>query len=124
MSGRILVVDDEPNQCRTLAICLRLEGFEVFEAIGGEQALQQLENITVHLAIVDLMMPRINGIELARRIRSHYPNMAIVLTSAYHMSERQLNHLELGAIAFVPKPFVFAELAGYLKNKLSKFAES
>jgi DNA-binding response OmpR family regulator len=123
MSGRILIVDDEPNQCRSLAICLRLEGYEVFEAVCGEQALKQLENTSVHLAIVDLMMPRINGIELARRIRFRYPQIVIVLTSAFHLSERQLDRLKLGAIAFVPKPFVFDELAGFLRNKLEKVVD-
>jgi DNA-binding response OmpR family regulator len=124
MSGRILIVDDEPNQCKSLAIGLRLEGFEVFEALGGEQALKQLEYTNIHVAIVDLMMPRINGIELARRIHFRYPQMAIVLTSAYHLSERQLDCLKLGAIAFVPKPFVFDELASFLRNKLEGVVDS
>jgi DNA-binding NtrC family response regulator len=117
--ARILVVDDEANQCRSLAICLRLEGFEVIEAVGGEQALKQLQQCQIHLAIVDLMMPRINGIELARRMQCSYPNIAVVLTSAYHLSESQLAHLKLGAIAFIPKPFVLEDLADFLRNKLS-----
>jgi DNA-binding response OmpR family regulator len=120
MSVPILVVDDEPNQCRSLAIGLRLEGFEVFEATDGEQALKQLEETVVQLAIVDLMMPRINGLELARLIRFRYPWVAIVLMSAYHLSETQLAGLHLGAIAFVPKPFILDDLAGFLREKVAK----
>ena len=120
VSSRILIVDDEPNQCRSLAIGLRLEGFEVYEALDAEQALNQLEETPVHLAIVDLMMPHINGLELARRLRFLHPKMAIVLTSAYHLSERQLARLDLGAVAFLPKPYCLDELAVFLKHKLEQ----
>ena len=90
MFGRVLIVDDEPNQRRSLAIGLRLEGFDVHEAEDGEHALRKLQGMHVDLAIIDLMMPGLNGLDLARRVRFRYPDVSIVLTSAYHLTENQL----------------------------------
>jgi DNA-binding response OmpR family regulator len=119
MRSRILVVDDEANQRRTLAIGLRLEGFDVIEAADGEEALELLDGETPDLAIVDLMMPGINGLDLARRLRFRHPMVGIVLTSAYHLSERQVERAGVGALGFVPKPYDIAELAVFLRDKLA-----
>lgn len=119
MRSRILVVDDEANQRRTLAIGLRLEGFDVLEAADGEEALELLDGETPDLAIVDLMMPGINGLDLARRLRFRHPLVGIVLTSAYHLSERQVERAGVGALGFVPKPYDIAELAVFLRDKLA-----
>jgi DNA-binding response OmpR family regulator len=119
MRSRILIVDDEANQRRTLAIGLRMEGYEVVEAEDGEAALAKLDDQTVDLAIVDLMMPGINGLDLARRIRFRHPDIRIVLTSAYHLSERQVERAGVGAVGFVPKPCEMSELAAFLRDKLA-----
>ena len=116
--ARVLIVDDEENHRRTLAIGLRLEGFEVREAPDGEAALSQLEDGgELDFAIVDLMMPGINGLDLARRLKVHRPGVQVVLTSAYHLSERQLARADVGAIGFVPKPYHLDELVGFLRAK-------
>lgn len=120
MPPHILIVDDEENHRKSLAIGLRLEGFAVSEAQDGEHALAWLEREEPDLAIVDLMMPGINGLDLARRIRSRYPDVRIVLTSAYHLTERQLERAGVGAIAFVPKPYSMDELAVFLRTKLGR----
>lgn len=116
---RILIVDDEENHRKTLAIGLRLEGFDVFDAHDGEHALQWLAQHDADLAIIDLMMPGINGLDLARRVRMQHPDVRLVLTSAYHLSERQIERVGVGAIAFVPKPYAMEELADFLRGKLS-----
>ncbi len=121
MGARILIVDDEENHRKSLSIGLRLEGFEVVEAGDGEQALDMLERETgVDVAIVDLMMPGINGLDLARRLRFRCPEMKVVLTSAYHLSERQLERADVGAIGFVPKPYHLDELVRFLKTRLGQ----
>ena len=119
MPGRILIVDDEENHRRTLAIGLRLEGYEVAEAPDGEEALVALDERAFDFAIVDLMMPGINGLELARRIRFRHPTVRVVLTSAYHLSERQLDRADAGIAAFMPKPYSLDDLARFLKMKLA-----
>jgi DNA-binding response OmpR family regulator len=116
---KVLIVDDEENQVRALAIGLRLEGFEVIAAREADGALALLANESTDIAILDLMMPGINGIELARKIRERHPVVRVILTSAYHLSERQLTRADCGVVGFVPKPYALAELAEFLRNKLA-----
>lgn len=117
--SRVLVVDDEENQVRVLAIGLRLEGFEVLTARSADTAFDVLAREPVDIAILDLMMPGTNGLELARQVRHHYPKVRVVLTSAYHLSERQLARADCGVVGFVPKPYELAELAEFLRAKLT-----
>jgi DNA-binding response OmpR family regulator len=114
----VLVVDDEANHVRVLAIGLRIEGFDVVTAPNAEAAVTTIGEKPVDLAIVDLMMPGINGIELARRLRDAFPKVRVILTSAYHLSERQLVRADCGAVGFVPKPYDLSELARFLRSKL------
>lgn len=116
---RILIIDDELNLRRSLAIGLKLEGFEA-DAVGtAEAALQSLGEKPFDLVLIDLMMPGVHGLELARRVRTMHPNVRIVLTSAYHLSERQMAQADCGAIGFVPKPYNIDDLAKFLRAKLS-----
>ena len=117
--ARVLVVDDEENQVRALAIGLRLEGFDVKTASCAQQALRELDTGPVDLVIVDLMMPGTNGIELARQLRGMHPDTRVVLTSAYHLSERQLERADCGVVGFVPKPYALAELVDFIRAKLT-----
>ena len=117
--AKVLIVDDEENQVRALAIGLRLEGFEVATARDADGALAQLATERADVAILDLMMPGINGIELARKLRDLFPSVRVVLTSAYHLSERQLTRADCGVVGFVPKPYGLTELACFLRTKLA-----
>ena len=88
------------------------------EAADGEEALAFFESGgTAEVAILDLMMPGINGLELARRLRRAVPHVRVVLTSAYHLSERQIARADVGAVGFVPKPYHLDELAEFLRRK-------
>jgi DNA-binding response OmpR family regulator len=116
---RILIVDDEANHARGVALGLELEGFDVETASDSEQALVLFALRSFDLAVVDLMMPRTNGMQLARLLRERHPRTRVVLTSAYHLSEPQLLHADCGAVGFVPKPLEVRELASLLRAKLS-----
>jgi DNA-binding response OmpR family regulator len=118
MPTRVLVVDDEANHARVMSIGLRLEGFEVETADSADGAMRQLGKAEFDVAIVDLMMPGTNGIQLARQVRERYPQTRVVLTSAYHLSERQLVRADCGAVGFIPKPFDLSELARFLRTKM------
>jgi len=124
LGAKVLVVDDEVNQGRALALGLRLEGFEVTTVLDAESALASLALSPADVAILDLMLPGINGIELARRLSRLYPKMLLVLTSAYHLSERQLVRADCGVVGFVPKPYRLDELADFLRAKLASGPES
>ena len=115
---RVLIVDDELNQRRALSIGLRLEGFEVATAASALEALALLSATAIDIAMVDLMMPGINGLDLARQMRTLYPRVQVVLTSAYHLSERQLARADAGVVGFVPKPCAMSEVAKFLHDKV------
>lgn len=128
---RVLIVDDEENQRRTLSIGLRLEGFDVVVAGSSQEALRALGAAAasntdasrahsptgIDLALIDLMMPGLNGLELARQMRQLFPSVRVVLSSAYHLSARQVERADCGAIGFVPKPYRLAELCSFLRAK-------
>jgi DNA-binding response OmpR family regulator len=115
---RVLVVDDESNHVGVLSIGLRLDGFEVVTAEDAVAALAILRDTPVDLAIVDLMMPGTNGIQLARHLRDRHPEVRVVLTSAYHLSEHQLVRADCGAVGFVPKPYKLTDLTAFLRSKV------
>ena len=79
-----------------------------------------LQRESPDVALVDLMMPGLNGIELARKIRDAFPAVRVVLTSAYHLSERQLSRADCGVVGFVPKPYILPELAEFLRAKIAR----
>lgn len=116
---RVLVVDDDVSHARVVVIGLRVEGFDVELTHDAEEALRLLASERFDAAVVDLMLPGTNGIQLARLVRERHPSTRVVLTSAYHLSERQLLRADCGAVGFVPKPFDLGELARFLRAKLS-----
>src|SRR5437870_13420490 len=83
MSETILVVDDEEKIRRTLRGVLADEGFEVVEAADGRRALELLQHVEPRLAIVDVWMPEVDGIELVERMRSHAPRVPIIVISGH-----------------------------------------
>jgi CheY-like chemotaxis protein len=115
---RVLIVDDELNQRRALSIGLRLEGFEVSTACSAAEALTVLAEAVIDVALVDLMMPGVNGLELARQMRVQHPTVPVVLTSAYHLTERQLARADVGLVGFVPKPCAMGDVAKFLHGKV------
>ena len=121
---RILIVEDDLNQGRALAIGLQLEGFEVTTTCDAEAALALFDEETFEAAIVDLMLPGVNGIEVARQMRRRQPATRVVLTSAYHLNEQQLRRADCGVIGFLPKPYALGELATFLRAKIASAPES
>jgi DNA-binding NtrC family response regulator len=118
MQQRVLVVDDEENQRQTLSIGLKHEGFEVFTASSSAEAMDALSsNPGIEVAVIDLMMPGINGLDLARQIGRCYPGVRVVLASAYHLSARQFERANCGACAFIPKPYSLPDLCRALHAK-------
>lgn len=120
---RVLIVDDEENQRKTLSIGLKLEGFEVVAAANGEEALRLLTASAVDVALVDLMIPGTNGVELTRQIKRMYPNIRVFLSSAYHLSTRQMERADCGAAGFLPKPYKLAELGNEIRGKSAAVAQ-
>lgn len=122
---RVLIVDDEENQRRTLSIGLKLDGFEVAVASSAVEALRRLAAAPpIDLTMIDLMMPGLNGLDLARQIRRMHPGVRVVLCSAYHLSARQVERADCGAVGFVPKPYRLEELCTFLRAKTKTISPS
>ena len=123
MQHRVLVVDDEENQRQTLSIGLKHEGFEVYTASSALDAVKKLSEVDgIEVAVIDLMMPGINGLDLARQIGRLHPGIRVVLASAYHLSARQFERANCGACAFIPKPYQLPDLCRALRGKTQPVA--
>jgi len=113
----ILVVDDDPAIIRLLCTNLKARGYKVSTAMDGEESLEAVEKDFVDLIILDLMMPKIDGVEVCRRIRE-WSNVPIVVLSARGDEKDKVKCLELGADDYLTKPFGIAELMARIKTAL------
>ena len=116
---RILVVEDEPAILDAVAYTLRGEGFEVETAVDGEQALEQARGNDYDLMILDLMLPKLSGTEILRRVRQESVLPVIVLTAKGGEADRVLG-LEIGADDYVIKPFSMSELVSRVRALLRR----
>jgi CheY-like chemotaxis protein len=108
--ARILVIDDNAEARILLKDILEEKGFAVFEAVDGQEALEVLERTLVHLAIVDLDMPRMNGLEFTHQSKKEYPQMPVVMVTAYSQFYSPADILASGVDAFLQKPLDLARL--------------
>lgn len=106
---RILVVDDEPRMIRFIRLNLEHDGYEVYEATDGQQALNQLRDQLPNLVLLDVMMPGLDGFDTLQMIREISTVPVIMLTAKGEVEDR-VRGLELGADDYITKPFSPAEL--------------
>lgn len=116
---RILVVDDEPLIRKLLATRLRWCGYDVNLATHGEDALESFQREPADLVVLDLMLPRINGLEVLRAIRVSSDVPVLMLTACDRIADRILG-LELGADDYVIKPFSMSELEARIRALLRR----
>jgi DNA-binding response OmpR family regulator len=122
-ANRVLVVDDEPMVRDVLARYLEKEGYEVAVAEDGEQALALHASGAPDLVLLDLMLPRIDGLEVFRRMRERRPTAVIMLTAKGEETDRVVG-LELGADDYVAKPFSPREIVARVRAVLRRAAGS
>ncbi len=103
--GRVLVVDDDDDIRETLADRIEAEGYEVDSAVDGLQALERLPIFDPDLVLLDLQMPRLDGLQTLARIRAEELDVAVVVISAYGTLEKVVEAMKAGADDFIPKPF-------------------
>jgi DNA-binding response OmpR family regulator len=120
MAPRILIVDDEPNIVVSLEYLLRREGFETAVAADGEAALAELERGAPDLVVLDVMLPRLNGFEVCRRIRAdpRFGGLKVLMLTAKSRDVEVSRGLGLGADAYVTKPFSTKELVALVRRLL------
>ena len=116
MSYSVLVVDDEDLTLRTVSRGLRQEGFEVFTAASGEDALSVFAQEKPDLTLLDIVLPGIDGVEVLRRLKQANPAAIILMMSAYHMVDRAVEAMKLGAYDYLIKPFHLADMIATLNR--------
>jgi len=104
-SAKILVVDDEPYVCDILARWLVADGHDCASAFSGQMALRMLETHEFHLVISDIMMPGLSGIDLLKVIKKRFPKVAVLMVTAIDDRRTGILTMELGASAYIIKPF-------------------
>ena len=118
-SPALLVVDDDPEILNALSIHLRADGYRVLRAAGGREALAALDKELPALALVDLMMPGMDGFETSRRIKRR-ADIPIIILTAVDTEEAKVRAIELYADDYLTKPFSYPELAARIGRVLKR----
>lgn len=119
----ILIVDDEKEIRNLIGIYLKNEGFHVLEACDGEEGLQLVKKHKVHLIVLDLMMPKVNGIEMCMKVRE-IAEMPIIMLTAKSQDMDKISGLTIGADDYVTKPFNPLELIARIKSQLRRYLKT
>jgi PAS domain S-box-containing protein len=114
----VLVVEDEPDLLLATSEIFKLFGYQVYEASSGEEALELLRKGTkISLMFTDILMPGINGIELARKLRESNPSIQIILASGYPLPALTKEHGDLDEFQFLNKPYDLSDIAKAIRSK-------
>jgi len=118
--GTILIVDDEKEIRKLITIYLKNEGYEVLQAGDGEEGLEIVKRRDVHLIVLDIMMPKIDGIHMCMKVRE-IAEMPIIMLSAKTQDMDKILGLTTGADDYVAKPFNPLELIARIKSQLRRY---
>jgi two-component system KDP operon response regulator KdpE len=119
---RILVVDDEAQIVRVLRAALQSNGYEIFTASNGVEALQVFLDVNPALVITDLAMPEMDGVELTREIRRR-ASTPVIVVSVRNQEREKIRALDEGADDYITKPFAIQELLARVRVQLRRMAE-
>jgi len=118
--GRILLVDDDESLRRVTQFQLEQAGYEVVTAVGGAEALQALQRSPQDIVVTDLRMPGLSGLELLRKIRADFPEISVVIVTAFGTIETAVEAMKAGAYDYVTKPVNPAELVLIIERALER----
>ncbi|HUY97581.1 MAG TPA: response regulator transcription factor [Verrucomicrobiae bacterium] len=117
---RILVVDDEPNITDLLATALRYEQYEVAVASAGRSALEESRRFCPDLVVLDIMLPDLDGFEVARRLRDQATRLPVIFLTARDTIEAKVHGLRHGGDDYMTKPFSLSELSARIEAVLRR----
>ena len=112
----VLFVDDEPGLVSAVVRRLGLRGIDAHGVTSGIDALKEIENNRFDVAVIDVRMPDIGGLELANRLRMRHPHLAVVLMSGHGSVESKEEGEQLGAFAYLQKPVEIDDLVAVIRD--------
>jgi DNA-binding response OmpR family regulator len=118
--SKILIVDDDPHIRELVRIFLHNEGFDIYEAVDGVEALKTLESVKADMVILDVMMPNMDGWELCRELRESYDIPLLMLTAKGETSQK-VKGFQLGTDDYLVKPFEPLELVARVRALLKRY---
>ena len=116
MAYSILLLDDEALTVRTISRALRQEGYDVMVAMTGEEALKIAAEEKPDLAMLDVVLPGLDGIEVLRQMKRQNPGTIVVMMSAFHLVDRAVEAMKLGAYDYLIKPFHIADMLNTIQH--------
>ena len=119
----VLVVEDDKEIREGIEIYLRNQGYEVYEAANGEEGLKVVEREEIHLAIVDIMMPVMDGVTMLMKLRSKEYEFPVIMLSAKSEEVDKIMGLNMGADDYVTKPFTPLELLARVNSHLRRYSK-
>ena len=122
MDHNILVVEDEKGIREAIQIYLKNQGYRVFLAENGQEGLKIVKNETIHLAVVDIMMPVMDGITMTMEVRKEY-DFPIIFLSAKSEDIDKITGLNIGADDYITKPFGSMELLARVRSQLRRYEQ-
>ena len=117
----VLICDDQPDIVNALKIYLKPEGYRLFTAYTGQEALETVQKEDIHLILLDVMMPVMDGITAIAKIRE-FSNVPIILLTAKSETEDMVLGLNVGADDYITKPFVPVEVLARVRSQLRRYA--
>ena len=118
----ILICDDQPDIVNALKIYLTPEGYTLYEAFTGKEAVDIVKNNDIHLILLDVMMPVMDGITATAKIRE-FSNAPIILLTAKSETEDKVLGLNVGADDYITKPFIPVEVLARVRSQLRRYAQ-
>lgn len=118
----ILICDDERDIVSALRIYLSAQGYQIFEAYNGQEALDIVQNNEIHLVLLDVMMPVLDGITTLSKLRE-ISNVPVILLTAKSEDNDKVLGLDVGADDYITKPFVPIELIARVKSQLRRYLQ-
>ncbi|MCO8193140.1 MULTISPECIES: response regulator transcription factor [Anaerofustis] len=122
MEHNILIVEDEKGIRDAIIIYLKNQGYNVFEAENGKEGLEIIQNNDIHLAIVDIMMPVMDGITMVMKVREKY-DFPVIFLSAKSEDIDKITGLNIGADDYVTKPFASMELIARVNSQIRRYEQ-
>src|SRR5271155_4826278 len=119
-TARIVVVEDEPAIRKGVVHALRATGYDVAEAADGEQGLQEAVRLGVDLVLLDLLMPKKDGLEVLAELRKIRPTLPVIILTARGTEDDRVRGLKMGADDYVVKPFSAKELLARVEAVLRR----